>query len=244
MFLRQDYKKRSVFLYLCFAIIILIGIAGYIKYRYTAIRNTATTAKNQSIPDNLSTQGFSFTNYVNGRPSFSIKVGDLSIKREKFKFFQFALLKVAEMKDIEINFYQPRNNEGAANNKFDFDLEQVFQTTLQKEVLHLNKVYRVSLDTIKINVYQTDRLIWSLQSKLADVNFRSASIKFSTDVKISNLIDNKTLACDKLGYLLRSKRFITPNDYVFSNQGNILRGKGINADYSLNQVYIPDQKAN
>jgi hypothetical protein len=238
MFLRQYYKKRSVLLYFCFAIIILIGIAGYIKYRYTAIANTDAATRKQSIPDNLSTQGFSFTNYVNGRPSFSIKVDDLSIKKEKFKFLRIALLKVAEINDIEISFYEPDNERRMKGTPFDFDLEKAFQTVIQKDMVHLNKVYRFSLENIRINIYRADRIIWSLTSDQAETNFRTASIEFTTNVKISNILDNKILDCDKISYLFRTKRFRTPDNYVFSNKGNISRGKGINSDYQLNHVYF------
>jgi len=197
-------------------------------------------------PEGCIARGLRIDEHFEGRRLFSLKADRLKVSGKKAGFLRLGFWKVAKFENLSIDFYSKpcgteiQDSNGRVIDGAEFsDLGDFFMRNDKLKRMMPKGVKGVEISNISINQYREGRIVSSLRSDQAKVDFRGKELVFKGNVKMA-CGNGKTLQCGKMSWLAEAKKFKTSEPYVLKTRHQTLRGKGLQTDYRLENMVLQD----
>jgi len=187
-----------------------------------------------SVSGKILAKGLSFEEHFEGRKLFTLKIDTVKILRKKVGFLSLGFFKVTRLENVRIDFYEVMKNPGSTPHNF-LNFEKSLLSKNNLKLLKPKGVKGLEIVKITVNVYREGRLLSSICSDKAKIEFGKKEIIFEGHVRIASGED-RSLECSKIRWITDTQTFRTREHYVAKVNGRIIEGKGLETGYLLEKL--------
>jgi hypothetical protein len=183
-------------------------------------------------------KGISFVETHGDKLIHRVSIDAFSIERAKLGPFAIGPLIVAHLNNVKIDLYRDgiesklESQEKGKQEWMSIDFEKPI-SNISRNLPH--KIKNIKLESICFNLWENEKMIFSLSSKTASFDRKTGEIIFTGNVKM-DAVENGSLLSHRIRWDRNTALFKVADAYLLTKGEKAIEGRGIETDYSLTKI--------